>query len=827
MRSMREPRRYCIVGALLGAALIAQGWASAQTAPAPGRPRVECGSPPAKAGSARESVQEAGGIFDAFVGSTLTPAYEVHDGPGYLIVGGRLRYYALPHHGAEFGLGGVEFSGDSEYINLETLGRPYVPSLKIARSFSGETWTFDTRVKYGFELPSNGRSIAIAIDFGDVGARGSNAVKIIRYNDNPGKPKGRGSLGASVSQDGKVVASKPIALNPADAYYFCVRRAHRRIEVLASNDGRSYFPVLDHSFGIRLEQAGQSVVINGGAFAPGAYADIEYLSVRPGGARPAVQPVPVKRGVFRVRGSPGSPAAVNAEDLVSALQEGNDIDLRFARVTGPLDLGRASRSPGTKSMTFKFCSFADRVSGSNAVFEANLSIVGSTMNQAVNFSGARFRRKADFSGTTFTGDTRFILSHFEQGASFSGTTFRTRPFFRIARFDQPTSFYYANFEEGADFSSVAFGKDVSFADLSFGRAESAGASQPDITFFGTKFAGKAMFISTLQRPKTALGEEVNFEQAAIGELIVSSGDPDPSSLGGEQTGKGLWVLRSGITLRNSRVAAMTFKNVSVKGIVDLRGLTYLETNPDHKDAIRLLNADFSDLRIDSWPVGRVVATVETRGRLVAALEAAGNTIAARPAYFDLLPVSDYYEQWLTQDKDRRPRSYRDYAGYVALKAILQPLWLTSGYGTSIPRVMVTGLVLILFFGVVFLALDRRRGHIVMIEKPLEFKTRLSETPLLSFGEKAIDVQPDPYVDGGRLGKVRRALWVFFDSARLAFTFSFNTVAKIGFGNVRVRTGSSDSRTLVRLAWVAWTVGYAWYLLLIYTISAIPILKGLV
>ncbi len=842
VRAMRRPMKaraialtrllLPIVGAfwaLLGAAVIGQGLASAQTTAPPEQTRnlIECGSQLTKASSRRESAQAVGGIYDEFASSTLTPEYEVHDGPGLFSVGGRLRYFALPHHGAELRLGGVEFSGDSEFINLDTLGRPYVPSLKIARSFYGEMWTFDSKVRYGFESPSNGRSITIAIDFGDVDTRGANLVKIIRYNDNPGDPKKRGALGASVSEHGKVVVSKPIVLNTGDSYFFCVRRARRHVEVLVSNDGKSYSPVLDHTFGTHLKQASQSVVINGGAFAPGAYADIEYLSVKPEGTQSALQAVPVKRDIFRVHGSPKRLAMVDAEDVMSALRGGNDVDVKFAKISGPLDLGRVSRLPGVKSMTFKFCSFTDRVSGTNAVFEADVSIVGSTMNQVVNFSGAWFRRKVDFSGSTFIGDTRFILSRFERGASFSGTTFKTRPFFRIARFDQPTSFYYANFEEGADFSSVRFGKDVSFADLSFGRADSVGASQPDITFFGTKFDGKAMFISTLQRPKTALGEEVSFEQAEIDELIVSSGDPNPSTLGGEQTGKGLWVLRSGITLRNARVAAMTFKNVSVKGIVDLRGLTYLETYPDRKDSIRLLNADFDNLRIDSWPVGRVVATGETRGRLVGALQAASNTTAARAAYFDLLPVSNYYEQWLVQGADRRPTSYRDYAGYRALTAILQPLWLMSSYGTSIPRVMVTGVVLILLFSVVFLVLDWGRVHLVRIEKPLEFKTRLSETPVLSFGEKAIDVQADPNVTGGRLGKVRRAMQVFFDSVRLAFTFSLNTVAKIGFGNVRVRTRDSDSRTVVRLAWVAWTVGYAWYLLLIYTISANPILKGVI
>lgn len=816
-----------IVGAwaLLGTAVIGLAPASAQTT-APSeqtRTLIECGSQSTKKSSTRAFVQGMGGIYDEFDRSNLTQEYDVHDGPGFFSVGGQLRYFAMPHHGSELGMGGFEFSGDSKFINLDTLGRPYVPSLNIARHFSGEMWTFETKVNYDFTKPSNGRSITIAIDFGDFVTRGSNAVKIIRSNDNPGNPKERGALGVSVSEDEKVVVSKPITLNTTDAYFFCVRRAGRHVAVLVSNDGKNYSPVLDHTFGSLLKQTSQSIVINGGAFAPGASADIEYISVKPEGTQPALQTEPVKRSIFRVHGSPNRLAMVNAKDVMSAIREGSDVDVRFANIIGPLNLGLEPQLPRVKSITFKFCSFTDRITGTSTVFEDDVSIVDSTMNQAVNFSGARFVRKVDFSGSTFIEDTRFIHSRFEQGASFSGTTFKTRPFFRVAQFDQPTSFYYANFADGADFSSVTFGKDVSFADFSFGRTDSADASQPDITFFGTKFKKKAMFISSLQRPKTVLGEEISFQQAEIDELIVSAGDPNPWVLGIEQTGKGLWVLQSGITLRNARVAIMTFKDVEVKGIVDLRGLTY----PERKDSIFFLNAAFNVLRMDSWPVGRVVTTGETRERLIASLEAASNSKAARAAYFDLLPVSNYYDNWRnTQNANLRPFSYRDYTGYQALTTILQPLWLISNYCTSITRVMVTGLLLILFFSVVFLVLDWGRGHLVIIEKPLEFKTRLSETPVLSFGEKAINVQHDTNLADGRLEKVRRNMWVFFDSVRIAFTFSLNTIAKIGFGNIRVRTQDSYSRILVRLAWVAWTVGYAWYLLLIYTLSVNPILKGI-
>jgi hypothetical protein len=321
----------------------------------------------------------------------------------------------------------------------------------------------------------------------------------------------------------------------------------------------------------------------------------------------------------------------------------------------------------------------------------------------------------------------------------------------------------------------------------------------------------------------ALGEEVSFEQADIKELIVSSGDPNPLSLGGEQTGKGLWVFKSGVTLRNARIGTVTFKNVSVKGIADLRGVTF----GGGKDSVRFLNADFAEFRLDSWPVGVVLATPETRERLVSALQAAGNTTAARAAFFDLLPVSENYRRWLAEGSGRRPSSYDGYLGYRLLRFMLQPFWVTSAYGTSIARTVLSGIALTLLFGVVFLVLDRGRGQLVRIEKALEFKTRLSETPVLSFGEKSIERggADEEEVVGPRRQTIAAVL-AWFESARLAFGLSVNTVAKIGFGNIRVRAAGGGSLLLVRLAWTAWAVGYGWYLLLIYTVSVIPILKGL-
>jgi len=177
-----------------------------------------------------------------------------------------------------------------------------------------------------------------------------------------------------------------------------------------------------------------------------------------------------------------------------------------------------------------------------------------------------------------------------------------------------------------------------------------------------------------------------------------------------------------------------------------------------------------------------------------------------------MPVSRYFQKWLERDERGRPDSYEHYLGYEASAPLLGLFWHASGYGTSVLYVLRAGLALVLFFVVVFTIVGGK--NLVRIEKESSFKTRISETPSLSFGEKAIES-----------GNISSARGLWSNRFLLAVIFSLNTVAKFGFGNVRLRTEDA-TRLEIYSAWTAWVLGYVWYTLLIYTISAIPALNGL-
>ena len=261
----------------------------------------KCGLPASAESRGALDLREKSLLYDEFKSTTLGPEYEIRDGPGFFeLVGseeissraglGRvLRYYALPR--------GVQFSAETELINIETLGRPYVPSLLVGRPFRGETWTFDSKIAFGFQQASNGRAIHLWIAFGDLTERSMNSVKITRYNDNPGRPQERGSLGVGIYSSGKQVGSKPILLNPEDTYFFCVRRAGRLVQVLVSSDGTKYAPGL----GSHLWAGNRS---------ENAVDHREWHGLRAG--RPCRPGVPIRAGSSYVS---SSPVTVDTHDL--------------------------------------------------------------------------------------------------------------------------------------------------------------------------------------------------------------------------------------------------------------------------------------------------------------------------------------------------------------------------------------------------------------------------------------------------------------------------------------------------------------------------------
>jgi len=217
----------------------------------------------------------------AFIGPRVygytSPANHISltDRPGYL------RYYLDPMTHCYGFINGFQTSGG------------YDPGLELRRSFSGDNWTFETKVQYYMPY-SNGRAEQIVIYFGD-GVANTFAVGFYRARDD-----GYGSnyvqfyltnwpafLGPGYDLESVVV---DVAANPADTWFYRATRTDGVLTVMWSADGIAWNPVFSRDMGTQLDDLAQTVVIVGHSwfYPAGSYADYDYVQVVAGASSFAI-----------------------------------------------------------------------------------------------------------------------------------------------------------------------------------------------------------------------------------------------------------------------------------------------------------------------------------------------------------------------------------------------------------------------------------------------------------------------------------------------------------------------------------------------------------
>jgi len=267
-------------------------------------------------------------------------------------------------------------------------------------------------------------------------------------------------------------------------------------------------------------------------------------------------------------------------DIVRALHDGRDIDLRGCAISGPLDLAQGGSSI-TSNIRMQDCRFAGSLVATSLVqITGALSCLNCEFG-VVGLSNAAFDGPLNMVGCRFEGDTRFIDAHFRAGANFSGSVFSEKPFFRVAHATKPVSFYHATFARGADLSSATF-DDLSLSDI---RVEDGG-----LTLYRSEITGTLRMIATLQREPQPMGRELEFSAAQIASLVISAGD---QRNGGEHTGPAQWELAPNVFLRRATVDRLEFYNVRFAGAVNLSGATLRS-----KD---IATASFAEV-VGGWPV---------------------------------------------------------------------------------------------------------------------------------------------------------------------------------------------------------------------------------
>ena len=432
-------------------------------------------------------------------------------------------------------------------------------------------------------------------------------------------------------------------------------------------------------------------------------------------------------------------------------------------------------------------------------FKGDIDFSKSHFEKDIVFSGSTFKKKAIFQGSTITGTARFIDITFKSGADFTNSTFESATFFILSCFEQPVSFYGATFEKDANFTNATF-TDISFSDSTIKR---------NLTFYGAKVKGRILFISTLQGGAKFLGDILDFRRTELNEIILSGGDPTPESEPGEFTGAILRVDNA-LDFRRATIRKAVFNDIQLDNTLNLLDVKF--EGPMYVSS----GSDFKEVKFDRWPSGKILPfrkgeLKESMYIFIRLFNEKKDAVNENLAYFDYLAIgrkikiseacSRFFGNW---------RSKISLLWEIPSYILLSLFWVISEFGTNLLRVFGVGIVFILLFMLSYIFYGKHNCF-TKIQRPLEIKTRLSDTPILSFGEISLETT-----------------WVgdkWFKPVRLYFLFSFYTFVKLGVGDIRLRPEATPF--LKMMVWTEWGLGYLWYLLLIYTLSrTAPILKGL-
>jgi len=188
--------------------------------------------------------------------------------------------------------------------------------------------------------------------------------------------------------------------------------------------------------------------------------------------------------------------AVRAGEVLTALKEGNGVDLAGVVITGDLMLDElpfvavetlAVPSPRIqaailKSNVKKIRVVPGPISIRNSVMRGILAtnvkdglllvkgpvtMTGSTFERAVDFSRTAFLGPVDFSEAILLREAFFIEGLFDQAARFEKTAFGVHSRFHKAEFADTVTFHRAGFNGPAEFIQVSFGKDARFSQTYF------------------------------------------------------------------------------------------------------------------------------------------------------------------------------------------------------------------------------------------------------------------------------------------------------------------------------------------------------------------------
>lgn len=134
---------------------------------------------------------------------------------------------------------------------------------------------------------------------------------------------------------------------------------------------------------------------------------------------------------------------VNATDILKQIENGEDVYIQNARITGELNLSKIELEtvPIEQSVVPIMLGLKEELK----IVESGITIKESVIENDVDFSNTQFRKSVDFTDITFSGKANF------RGVSFCGDAS-----FWNANFSDSVDFFSANFSRNAIFHSAIF-----------------------------------------------------------------------------------------------------------------------------------------------------------------------------------------------------------------------------------------------------------------------------------------------------------------------------------------------------------------------------------
>ncbi len=218
---------------------------------------------------------------------------------------------------------------------------------------------------------------------------------------------------------------------------------------------------------------------------------------------------------------------ISGSEIIAMLDDGKDVRLENATVTGDLDFTKlADREEEKKdgwgnrtnyrchvrnTLSFVNCTFEGKVLGYlsegdgwngknneplyNVDFHDAVTFRDCKFTEDAHFKYSKFYDEATFADSRFDEDALFKYTEFETPVNFSNTNYRGSANFKYTDFEEEVTFAnadfsanadfkYTKFPEGVDFSKVVFGDDADFKYTNFKRG---------VNFSGTTFEDSADF----------------------------------------------------------------------------------------------------------------------------------------------------------------------------------------------------------------------------------------------------------------------------------------------------------------------------------------------